>query len=646
MIKKKYLSNNILIYILNDKYFQNYIKDDLIIKFNNYGAMLDIKNNIYGMQHLLEHAIFEKYRNLNVYTNASTSVNDMTIELNFSKEYKITEDPCIKFIKKCLFKNNDYTKINLSRELNEKEIRQYVNELNAEYMYRSNLPIPWNLQTLIYSNSDVSYFGGNNNTFKNKIKNIQKYLKNPTHINPKDIVIILKKSKIIYLEIIEKIFEQIKKIDSPKLELNIKPENYYNKIIKINEAETNQISFLIYKKDLNYKYDILYIIEILYPFFSFEISTLNEIFLTFLFSDLFSLFNFFNILKFFLFEKLSLKSFNFLLLFELNYFMLNNYFPDKIINKFFNERKNITYAEYYNENETDIKIFFKFLSNLIKEKKFFLNTTKDFVYNKECNISLEKILLIDTNIINNFFLNKNLENFNIIKYIKDKFYSSTFKNIKHCNNLKCFNKILMINENDNWIKNSNDFRTFSFDVKNGKLIKCNTFIENYKISYLVYINSLILFFSNPIFDKFQNCLEYVSKNKDLGNFIDSYFKDINLKFSKKNFLIHTGYDFIFCVVKINKKNINKILNLNANIEENLKRLGLAYYLEMVVYNLKNFCLLFFFTQSDKENSIQIYNVIKNILNLNYIKNEIIYVISEKSFELDLKSLNKFVKFTI
>lgn len=643
MIKKKNFSNNIILYVLNDKYFKEVFKNDFTIVFTNYGAILDIKHKIYGIQHLLEHAIFENYRNLNVYANASTSVNDMSLELNFSKNYKKTDDPCLKFVRKCLFENNNFTKINVSRDLTDERIKHYINELDAEHIFRSTLNASWNLEMFVYSNKDVVYFGGNKNTFENKVQNIKAYLKKPEPIDPSDIVLFLKRSKLEYLEEIEKIFSQIKPINKKKLELKINPEKYYNKIFKTTNVETNQISFIINKSDVKHNFKILFVLMILYPFFYFEINSLDEIFVSFVFKNIFSLFNFFNILKYKILNRLSLEDFDYNIDISFNIFLLNKYLPDEIFNDLYSGNRRPTYSEYYFTHEKDINNLFKFFSDLIKKKKFFFNLTKEYIINNETNVSLEKYLMVDVNLEDNFFLNKTLEKFNVRRYIQKNFYHQNIFYSKTC--LKCFNNVLFINEKDN-ITDFYNYKTFLFNVKNGVMVKLNKLNNsNTRLSYNLYINALIFFFSNPIFNSFKDCLEAILTNKALDT-LRPYYNNINLKFSKRNFIIKTGYEFVFLAVKVNQSYMNKLNVLYINIEEYLKSKGISYYLQTIVYQYDKFSLVFFFTQTDKERSLQVYNVVKNLLNKNYIKNDIVYVISEKSFETDFTSLNKFVKFTI
>lgn len=642
MIKKKILPNKICLYILNDKFFKNCMREDLVIIFNNYGSLLDNKTNIYGMQHLLEHVVFENYSNLNIYSNASTTMEDMSFELFFNKDYSNTDDPCIKFIKKCLFVKNDFSKINLSRKLNDKEIEQYINEIDAEYNYRNTLPIPWDLKSLIFSNNNVIYMGGNKNTLFHKKKEIQNYLKEPEPIPPEDINIYLKKSKIHYLNDIENIFSQIKPIKKEPLKIKVDFDKVYNKIFKINEHDTNHLSFVLNKKDYENNYEVFYVVTLLYPFFDFAISSLDEIFITFFFDEIFILFNFFNILKYGFYDKLDLGDFNEDIIFFFNKYTLNKYFSEDLLEYFFNLNRVLTFSECYKKYKKPILNFFKSLTSLIKNKKYFLNTTKDYIYNEETKVSLEKYLMMDTNILENYFFNKTLERFDIKTFI-NKLYEPKFR---ICSSLSCVGKFLIIEKDYDFNFNFNNLRTFSFDVKDGQIIKYINKNNNKSLNYSLYINSLILFFSNPVFYNYKDCLEHFIKEKNLEGFLKQYYNDINIKFSKKSFLIKTGYEFIFGVIKIKKKYIKDLLCCFYNIESYLKQKGITYYLETVCLKFEKFYLVFFFTQTNKERSIKVFNCIKNILTVNYIKNDMIYVLSEKALDLDLNALNKFVKFTV
>ncbi len=118
IINKKVLKNDVTILIVED----SLLDYNFTIKFNNYGAILDKYNEVYGLQHLLEHAIFYNAKDLNLDYNAQTSMHYMAVQLHLTDNKELG----LYYIKKWLFKNNDFQRIDFSKNLTYEDVRRYI----------------------------------------------------------------------------------------------------------------------------------------------------------------------------------------------------------------------------------------------------------------------------------------------------------------------------------------------------------------------------------------------------------------------------------------------------------------------------------------------------------------------------------------
>lgn len=612
IIQKEIFPNKIVFFIIDD----NLLSFDLIIKFKNYGSALDKHYGVSGFQHLLEHAIFYQDKNLNIPYNASTTPNYMSLELGLtSNQFKPNNDPSILILKKWLFQNNDFTRVNLSRNISLEDINNYIKELDNEYLFRSYLDVPWDLQTFLLTNGGMHYFGGNKYTFEEKQQQIFKLLTNPYPISPENIVIFLKKSKQNYFSTLRNIFINLKPIKTPKISLSYEPDNYYNKIIQINNGNTNQLIFTI-QKQLIKNIDILFIIKFLYPFFSFEINDyISQYYISFSFIKFHDLYKFMFLLENSFTELFKLKM-NDYPYFSIDEMILDLY-PNSILNLFNDKKLNSrTNGFFINQYIDDIKGVFHLFYTKLLNKEFIINSTKQYLYNNITDTK-EKYFITPINFNDDYFYDFFYYNYdinNIVYQIKNhnqyniKLKKNININIKK-NKILCFPNHNIINMNKNIVTN------YSLHY----LINDLKFFDKKKVMrpHLdLYFESLIAYFISPT-NSLETSIIEVLQNKIKINNID---KNINIKLNNNTYDIKTEFDFLFVAVKAKIPDIKKITHISINIQEQIKRKGLSYYLGLTSFLFKSYGILFFFTNSRKEGFDPLINVIKSSIISNNIKN--------------------------
>jgi hypothetical protein len=594
------LENGVKIYIVPD----NLLDYDYIIKFNNYGSSLDKYLNIYGFQHLLEHAIFYNYNNLNMYINATTSVTDMTINFDIpQKDFNLQ-----KILNHWIFKNNNLVEINLSRNIPNQSVINFINELDNEYEFRSLLYIPWDITTFLLTNGKVHYHGGNNITFSDKINAIKKRLLNPVKIPPQDISIFIKNNKSNIYKDTRRIFSQLKPFKN-NIILEYEEKNFYNKSIYLNQGKTNYLVF-IHGKDIDLS--VLYIINILYPLFNIvHNDIINSYYVSFYFNNINDLFIFYSILKSKNYEELNLENVN--LNIKNNIGVLNiDKVPENL--SIINE----TYASLYKKYRKSILNYFQLLSSLISEKKFILSLTKQYLYNNTTPISQEKYYISNTNFLEDYFYSYYTMKFNISNYLSKVNQRNT---IFYCKSLIGKSKNLFTEKDE---KNNIYFVKYS-----------NT------ISFTVFIQALLYHFINF----YTETLEESIKNIINNNYKYLYKSNSNhdIIFSNKIFHIKTPYNFFFSIFKFYKNDCKNINTTLANLHEYLKLNGICYYIEYNIFQLKKFNIIYISTTINNNKFKRLYNNIINFLRSNNYKLNGNVVFSYKSLELDLSELNKNIK---
>lgn len=602
------LDNGVKIYIVPD----NYIDYDYIVKFNNYGSNLDKYINIYGFQHLLEHCIFYNYKNLNIFSNASTCPTYMSVEFNIP--YKNFD--FVNLLKHWIFSNDNLKEINLVRNIKLEEINYYINELNSEYEFRSLLNIPWELQTFLLTNGQVHYFGGNNFTLSKKNKEIQKRLSKPVKIPPEDVTIFIKKSQSNLYNKTRDLFSHLVPFKN-KISISYDEKNFYGQTIQINTGNTNSLVFLIYKK----KYPdiiLLYYIKTLYPFLNFyhdDITNAYYVYCTFTnINDLYSLYT---LLKHRQYDFLNLDKLNRYINIHIDILNIDR-IPENVLKYISNE----TYASLFNKNKENILNFFKYLTELIEAKRYFLNLTKQYMYNNTTDYTKEKYYITKTNFFEDFFYSYYSREFNILNYL---YYLKT-KNINIATN-KFFCRPTC--SKLNIIKN-----------RNVKFHNTLLYLENNnKLDFTIYIKALI----NHFIDFSSNSLQD-SINKILENKIQKY-SNHEIILTNKIFKIKTEYDFFFSVFKLQKKESKNIDYTLVNLEEFLKRNGICYYIESCLVKFGQFDVLFIYTTINQDKFKTIINNILGFMNSNYYKINVDIVLSYKSFQKNLSSVNKIIKCT-
>lgn len=599
------LDNGVKIYFLPD----NCLNYDYTIKFNNYGSNLDKYNDIYGFQHLLEHSIFYNYRNLNMTSNASTCPTYMTIEFDIptNKDFNLKT-----LLYNWIFKNDDNTEINISRNIPREDIIKYIKELNSEYEYRNLLYLSWEIQTFLLTNGNIHYFGGNNITFSDKIDKIKKKLLSPVKIPPKDISIFIKNSKNNLYKQTRSIFSDIKEFKN-NISIQYEGKQFYNKAIQINQGKTNSLVFLHFKKDF-FDLEILYIISILYPFFDILHDDItNAYYVYFWFNKINDLYTFYTILKNKDYQDLYLDTINSSISNNI-YFLNLDTIPTSI--NIINE----TYASFFNKNRSRIINYFKLLSTLLEKKYFYLNLTKQYMFNATTNITKEKYYITTANFFEDYFYSYYTNKFNIYDYIKKNKNVNQFYCKGLCNKSLCDKGLYITKDRHNNIcfsKNPN------------------------KLNFIVYMQSLMYHFVNFYTETLDECIRNILNDEYKYLYKNDSSHEIIL--SNKIFNINTEYDFFFSVFKLHNDDNKNTFTTIINLQDFLKHKGICYYIDYNVFNFKNSNICFITTTIDNNLFNKLYNNIIHFLKSNNYKINYDIVLSYKSLIKDLSSLNKTIK---
>lgn len=602
----KTLDNGIKIFIVQDHLLEN----DLIIKFKNYGAVIDHYFNIIGFQHLLEHCFFFQTDNYNLSTNASTSFSDMNIEISFQNPKVYPNNPTLLVIKKWFFKNNDFTRLDFSRDLTRDEVILYINELDNEFIYRDLLSIHWGLQNFCLSNKDYHYFGGNRSSFYNKENEIIAFLKKPFPVPTEDINIYLRISSYQFYNEIAKIFSKIKKVHRPKITFDYNKTNFFNKVVQINRSDFNELVFIL-DKNLFTSYDLVKM-SLLFNNFSFsENSYINEYYISFNYTSINDLCQVILALE---------KSPDLFLRYYLTndpisdnilYYEMFELIPRDVLHYFLQD--NITKYEFYEREKKNIDKFISLLKQAVLDKEYIINTKIDNFYKYQTVINEP---------YNIFDINFNFKNFYNVPLISDNnLWRIASKN--KCNRNK---EIIKIDLNKGEINNN----LFQFINKPPRSIL--------KPSIYFYFESLILYFSMPTFSNLKNVIDWFHKHQHFN--ILKIQPTNNIVLSDKIYTIQTEYDFIFTCFQISNKHMSIINDSKTNLIHKLKKLGLLYHLETVQIKFIKKSLIFYYTSCRKEGL----DIIINYIKASFVSNNIPYsfniVKSESSFFNNLSSLQK------
>lgn len=608
IFKKNMLPNGVTIMIVGE----DILDYDLIIKFKNYGSSLDKYSNIYGFQHLLEHAIFYICKDLNMNYNAHTSANYMSIVLNlptYSSNFR--SDP-LSYLKTWLFQKNNFNKIDISRKVTLEAVEEYINELDSEFLYRDTLNIPWDLQLFLLSGGKCHYIGGNKETFSDKASKIKSALAKPLPISPDEIVIYLDKRQKNYLPLITQLFSQLEPIKKPTYNLMFEPEKFQNKIVQLNNGVTNNLTFLIKKhyfhklfKDI----EILHAVKLFFPFFRFDYTIADCIFICFDFENIEQLYSFSNLL-----EYQEIYNFRFddnkKPIFELNYYDLENISYD-----FFNLlNRNLKFSqlfEYYKKPFIDFLIL---LSNEIRNKRHIINLTKSYITNSTTQFH-EKYNLFDINFDSNYFFNK----FDLNYYYNYDYnnYNKHIVKAKETTLIPCFSGCE--------IKRNLNLRSRPFNKKE---------IIDYK-------EGIINFFLYPEILSLQESLDKLSFFNMKVN------KPYDVKIKSKIYNIQTEFKFLFCVMKIQKNQKSEVKLTVSNIEERLKEKGLSYFLSQETRPIGDNYLVFLNTITDEKQFKPIQHIIENEMSTKFKKIEMAFVFSTVSKnsinKININSMTKKLK---
>jgi len=616
IIDERILPNKVKILVVNDSFLDH----NLTIKFNNYGAILDTHSNIFGMQHLLEHAIFHNCKNLNLDYNAQTAIHYMALQLTLPKEVLTG----IHYLRRWLFKDNDYSFINFSRDLSREEVNMFIDELHSEYKYRDVLNIPWDLQYFLLNKGQSHYMGGNLESFKERNEAIRKFLASPYPIAPQDIVVMLGESKIKYHREIIDIFSQLRPITPRKYDsIHYNAEPFYNKLIQINNGNTNYISFIIdgkYQRDMEF----LHYMTSLYPFMSFNRSLNNEIFINFGFNDISELYNFYSML-----ENRSMKSFSLIQNIDPITFFLEEMRIDEYSKNMLNFFKNRhTYAEVYSMHENKIKNFFDLIFDLFDQKKFVINTTKNYLENSTTDMQ-ENYFIYPMKFNVDYFGN----NFNLFD-----FYLNMKANI-------CLHKKT---DNISYLHKNNIHLSCGKSLSVNNCQHSNNYLQiSQKNSFASYLRAIRYFIISPNYSS----LEEVMNPARLEPL--TFRKNSNCLIDIKNdtYKIKTEYDFLLTAIKIKKRQKQDVVMISNNVQEQLKSKGYCYFLHYDITDFKDDSIFIFHTITDPK----YYEPILNVLSTNLISNNLVnnkmckilsYRIKNNNESVDIKSIKKNVKITI
>lgn len=607
IIDDKRLSNNVRVLLVND----SFLDYNLTIKFNNYGAILDAHHNVYGLQHLLEHAIFYNGKDLNLDYNAQTSVHYMALQLSLPSNIETG----LYYLRKWLFQNDDYTKIDFSRRMSTSDVKMFVNELDSEYKYRDILNIPWDSQFFLLTEGKANYMGGNYESFKEREDIIKRYLAAPEPIEPRDIVIMLGASKSEYYNKIVNLFSQLRPLNIKKditYPIHYHGKKFYDNIIQLNNGNTNYLSFVLQPNTWK-ETSFLHHLSSLYPFMNFSKSLTNEIFINFSFENIKDLYSFYSLLEHRNMEGLSLNNNNNTVTYYLEEMRLDEYGKDLLA---LCSQQN-TYADLFLRNEKKITKFFNVLFDLVDQRKFLINTTKTFLQNRKTNIE-ENYYIHPVNFNydyfgNNFDLTDIYKNFRQTVCLHEK-QKNIFYLHRNNNHLAC-GKALSANSCQHSIQTKN------------------------KKSFTRYLQAIQLFLITPN----HSSLEEILSNSSAI----TYKKNSNCHIDIKNdeYKIKTEYDFLLCAIKIKKSNKKKIKLIADNVQETLKSKGLCYYLHCDFSDFNDDSIVFFHTITDPRNYAKIINILhNNLLTNTNSKIKLCKILSYKiknNYEnIDISSLKK------
>lgn len=221
--------------------------NDIEICILNQGAIIDHYHDVVGIQHLIEHKTFT-INNIDMYPNASTSINNMCFYISDVKDVK----SLIKMLQMWFCKTP--RGIKLAHNCNTIDIQRCIYEIDNEYTYRST---SYDLHDLLYFilMREVSmFFCGNKNTFTN-VTRIKQIIDKLDYIQPEDIIVLYQSSISDMTPEIEKFFSQFPSYKSkiPKITLDL--TDYYGKII---ESDTSMYQ-IMFKLDSKYIEDLIYL---------------------------------------------------------------------------------------------------------------------------------------------------------------------------------------------------------------------------------------------------------------------------------------------------------------------------------------------------------------------------------------------------
>lgn len=332
----------------------------------------------------------------------------------------------------------------------------------------------------------------------------------------------------------------------------------------------------------------------------------NGIYVHFNFNKIYDLYSFYLILKNKNYKDLYLNEANTIISIKMSYY--------DIFYDYIHTFENKTYSSIFNECKDKIINFWKLLSNKIDEKKYFINLYKQYMYNKETNITKEKYYITNTNFLEDYFYS----------YYANKFNPLNINLSNKTNYFKClgqFNNIFITKDKNNNICFTND--------------------HGNKLCFIVYIQALLYHFINFYTETLDECIRNILFND--CKYLYKQDSNHEIILTNKTFNIKTEYDFFFSIFKFNISETKNLNNVLYNLQEYLKHNGICYYISIDILYLKKCAILYITTTIPNKNFKRLYNNIINYLKSNNYKLNGDIVFSYKSLKRDLSELNKLIK---
>lgn len=577
------LENGIKIFNMND----SAMAEDLVIRFSNFGAIIDHFYDVIGFQHLLEHCIFHKRENQFLYSNAETTSSDMLIYFIFNKD-KSDLEHCLEYVEKWFFKNNDYREINLSRNLTLKEIEEYIKVLDNEYIYRDALDIPWPLPTFFLTNKQYHYLGGNRLSLQGREREIQSILQKPFTIASNDIQIFVNNSYARFiLPQIKKMFGKIIPVKRINKNFTLHPESFFNHVVSINHSRINSIIFIIDRSIVSV--EDLTILKIVSDTFFCSSVFIKELYFSFHFDNIDELARFLTrtTISFIDFLDSYIKK----VPFKLEYSLHDIHLMPKTLLNFINTTKDPTYVQYVKTFSHNLERVYNVIRTLIETKQYVISNNGGPFYNKT---TMDGIKYYTTPAQINF---ENVGNFNCRNTNTRKSMSYFSNKLSQC----VISGVQLGNNPTNKIS----------ELSCQRLISNNFCGERPPI--LFYFTSLYYFFCSSFGNNFEEFLN-IMKNTQQQLIISP-----NIILSDKIYEITTEYNFFYFCFKIKQKYKDVLEIIKSDINSTLRRFGLVYFTNTYERNIGiGNLLLSISSLVDPNDFIQIHNIILSIFRSYYV----------------------------